>query len=293
MTLDQLNYFRKLAELQHFSKAAAELYVSQPSLSYSIRNLESELGAPLFQKNGRNVVLTKYGKEFYSYVVEVLTLLEEGIYAVKQSIEHDSLKISIGSLPIVSCDFISKSVRSFKDYNPDITFDVYTCTDNNEVINGVIDGIYDIGLCFRQNNENNLVYVPVLKRELVVITKHGHELSHNDSLSLSDLLRFPLITYKERSPLGLFVRNLFKNENLTPNIVFSFDDEVTISEMVAQDLGIAILVDIPVFRHYLSIIPLDIKLEPPVIYMIYHKDSSHTKIIFSFLRHIFAEGLVN
>ena len=87
MTLDQLYYFRKLAELQHFSKAAAELYISQPSLSYSIKNLEKELGAPLFQKNGRNVVLTKYGKEFYNYVAEVLTQLETGVSAVKQSIE--------------------------------------------------------------------------------------------------------------------------------------------------------------------------------------------------------------
>lgn len=50
MTLDQLYYFKKLAELQHFTKAATELYISQPSLSRSIHNLEEELGASLFKK---------------------------------------------------------------------------------------------------------------------------------------------------------------------------------------------------------------------------------------------------
>lgn len=204
MTLDQLYYFRKLAELQHFSKAASELYISQPSLSYSIKNLEKELGAPLFQKNGRNVVLTKYGKEFYNYVVEVLTRLEAGVSAVKQSIENDSSKLSIGTLPVLPVNIITKNVHTFLNKNPEISFDIYTCIDNSEIIRGVLEGTYDIGLCYKIIKENNLVYIPIMKRELVVITKYGHELSQKKSLCLTDLQNMPLITYRESNPLGLF-----------------------------------------------------------------------------------------
>lgn len=290
MTLDQLYYFRKLAELQHFSKAAAELYISQPSLSYSIKNLEKELGAPLFQKNGRNVVLTKYGKEFYNYVAEVLTQLETGVSAVKQSIESDFGKISVVTLPVLPINIITKSVRTFLQKNPEITFDIYTCLDNGDIINSVLDGLYDIGLCYKIIKEKDLVYIPIMKRELIVITKNGHELSQKESLTLTDLQNIPLITYRENNPLGIFIRNQFKKENINPNIIFSFDEEVTISEMVAQDFGIAVLVKIPVFNNCLSFIPLKIKTEPPVLYLIYHKDSGHAKLIHRFVRHVLGEG---
>ena len=64
MNLQQLYYFRKLAEVQHYTEAAKALYITQPSLSDSIASLESELSVALFQKKGRNVQLTKYGEEF-------------------------------------------------------------------------------------------------------------------------------------------------------------------------------------------------------------------------------------
>ena len=69
MTLNQLTYFQKIAELEHFSRAAEELNISQPSLSRSIDTLEQELGLPLFEKQGRNVILTKYGRIFLEHEI--------------------------------------------------------------------------------------------------------------------------------------------------------------------------------------------------------------------------------
>lgn len=79
MNLSQLYYFRKLSELQHYTKAAKELYITQPALSDAIRSLEKELGVPLFQREGRNVKLTRYGKEFSAYVHDALRELDKGI----------------------------------------------------------------------------------------------------------------------------------------------------------------------------------------------------------------------
>ena len=61
MNLQQLIYFRKIAELQHYTKAASTLFITQPALSKAIHNLEVELGVTLFQKEGRNVTLTPSG----------------------------------------------------------------------------------------------------------------------------------------------------------------------------------------------------------------------------------------
>lgn len=64
MNLDYLRYFVKLAELRHYTKAAEQLRITQPSLSHAIRLLEDELGVPLFEKTGRNTTLTSFGEEF-------------------------------------------------------------------------------------------------------------------------------------------------------------------------------------------------------------------------------------
>lgn len=70
MNLNQLHYFAKLAEVEHYTKAAEELSISQPSLSHAVSSLEKEIGTKLFEKQGRGVVLTKYGKIFKEYVDE-------------------------------------------------------------------------------------------------------------------------------------------------------------------------------------------------------------------------------
>ena len=228
MTLDQLYYFRKLAELQHYTKSANELYISQPSLSSSMRNLEKELGASLFQKNGRNVTLTSYGKEFYNCVTAVLKRLDDGIATLKHSIDSTPEKVAIAAPPIYPGNLIAKSIRSFKEAYPKTNIDVFTCIENQKIINGISDGEYDLGICFKADKEQDLVFVPILKQELVVIAKKGHELSRKEKLLLSDLQGYPLITYRENNPLGTFIRRLFKEQNIDPDIAFTFDEDITI-----------------------------------------------------------------
>ena len=70
MNLSQLQYFRTLAKEEHYTRAAQILSITQPSLSHAIAQLEQELGTRLFEKKGRNVVLTRYGKRCLPYVEE-------------------------------------------------------------------------------------------------------------------------------------------------------------------------------------------------------------------------------
>jgi DNA-binding transcriptional LysR family regulator len=70
MNLKQLQYFRVLAKTEHYTKAAEKLYITQPSLSYSISELEKEFDTQLFEKEGRNVKLTKYGRVFFFFFLK-------------------------------------------------------------------------------------------------------------------------------------------------------------------------------------------------------------------------------
>ena len=97
MNLSQLRYFRKLAEVQHFTRAAEALFITQPALSNSIKQLENELGIPLFEQHGRNVRLTKYGKEFNEYVSEGLDVIDKGIQVAQEHANSLSGTIDIGT----------------------------------------------------------------------------------------------------------------------------------------------------------------------------------------------------
>ncbi len=285
MNLNQLYYFKKLAELQSYTKTSAQLYISQPSLSYSISNLENELGTSLFEKKGRNVVLTNHGKEFYICIQEVLEKLEHGINTLKQSCDNSKNRISIATLPILPSDFIPKSIKTYMNNFPKTTFDIFTCITTQEVITGVLDGIYDIGFCSKVENENDLVFVPMITQEIVVVTKKEHELSKQEPLTISHLQDYPLITYRENSPLGIYIRNLFKEKNIAPNIMFSFDGEITIGEMVALDFGIAVIAYTPLLRNQnISIIPLNVESDLPLLHLTYKKHSEHSQCIKDFLQ---------
>ena len=109
MNLQQLYYFRKLAEVQHYTEAAKALYITQPSLSDSISSLESELSVALFQKKGRGIELTKYGQEFYQYVNQALGIPEHGIAIMKEKSDLVTGTIDVGCIPTLLGDFGSRN----------------------------------------------------------------------------------------------------------------------------------------------------------------------------------------
>jgi diaminopropionate ammonia-lyase len=101
MNLSHLYYFKKLAEVQHFTRAAQELFIAQPTLSAAMSQLEKELGAPLFVKHTRAVKLTPYGQDFYRYVDLALQNLDTGISLVEQRAGLRRTTVRIGATYLV------------------------------------------------------------------------------------------------------------------------------------------------------------------------------------------------
>ena len=91
MNLDHLRYFVKLAEVRHYTRAAEQLCISQPSLSHAINQLESELGVPLFERTGRNTTLTRFGEEFLECAQRSLGALDVGIDSLQRSAKGEGI----------------------------------------------------------------------------------------------------------------------------------------------------------------------------------------------------------
>lgn len=284
MNLNQLYYFKKLAELQHYTRAAQELYISQPSLSFAISSLEKELDIGLFKKAGRNVVLTKYGEEFYKYVTASLTELDKGVQYVKNKSSLQTGSIDLGYIPTLAGDFIPKAIRKFiTSFQIQTNFNLFHGM-SLEIIEGVKDGKYDLGFCSKIDNEPDLVFLPMLYQELVLITQKNHELAAKEHITMSEIIDYPLITYRHTLPIGKMIMNLFQEQNLEPTISHALDDEISIGGLVSEGFGIAIVANTPLLRQFnIAMIPLDTRLDSRVVYLAYNTNQYRTQAVQSFI----------
>lgn len=289
MNLNQLYYFRKLAQLQHFTQAAKELYITQPTLSGAISSLENELGIELFHKNGRNMKLTKYGLKFYNYVSTALDELENGIEIVKEESTLEGI-IDIGCVPTLCGDFLPMVISGYsKTVNPKTKFNIFTGM-TLDIIDGIKSEKYDIGFCSFLENETDLEFIPIMAQELVLLVNKQHPLAKEKFIHLKDIQGYSLITYRDNLPIGKIIMKFIKAYEL--NASYSFDDEITIGGIVSLTNVAAIVARTSFLRqfHNLKLIKLDIPSNARIIYMCYNKHNYHSASMIMFteyiLRHI-------
>lgn len=122
MNFQSLVYFKTVAELQHYTKAASTLFITQPALSKAIHNLEVELGVTLFQKEGRNVTLTPSGAVFYEYVKRAVDEINNGIAAVQHRADVERNIIFVSALFSNYTEFLPEKIAQFRKMNPTYRF---------------------------------------------------------------------------------------------------------------------------------------------------------------------------
>ncbi|WP_366033494.1 LysR family transcriptional regulator [Clostridium sp.] len=124
MNLNHLNYFRVLAQLKHYTQAADKLSITQPSLSHAISALEKDLGTYLFEKQGRNIKLTKYGRLYFEYVDRALSELEKGEKKLRELTNISTGTIELGYIYTFGPTFVPKLIKNFVEIeeNKDIKF---------------------------------------------------------------------------------------------------------------------------------------------------------------------------
>lgn len=276
MNLSQLYYFRKLAQLQHYTKAAKELYITQPSLSDSISSLEQELGISLFQKEGRNVKLTKYGREFHEYVNDALNQLDKGIAVAKSKSGILGGVIDIGCIPTILGDYMPKVMQNYKEKNPKMVFNMYQ-GHTLRLLEELKTGKYDIVFCSK-TEDTELEFIPMLAQRLILVVRNDHPLAGKEAVELAELKNYSLTTYRESIPIGKIVRAVLREKGVEAS--FSYDDEISIGGVVTATNQAAIAADTPYLSQFAWIKKITISDIPPdtrLVYMVYSKKNYMTK----------------
>lgn len=244
MNLSQLYYFRKLAELQHYTKAAKELFITQPTLSGSISSLEQELGVSLFQKAGRNVELTKYGAEFLKYANASLEQLDKGIAIMKgYSGEGDGGVIDLGCIITLQTEFLPRLLNGYSSVNERKTEFNINQKPSQELLCGIVEGKHDVAFCaFDALYNDKLHQIPVAEQHLVVAMSPSSPLASKPYLTPGDLKGESLITYREEVPLGKSVKNLLDSFDID-DVRYVYEDESILAGFAANGSDLALMLD--------------------------------------------------
>ena len=133
MDWHQINYFQTVAKVQHITRAAELLSISQPALSRSISRLEDELGVQLFDRKGRNIYLNRYGKMFLNRVEQSIKQIEIGKQEIWDEIHPISGTVSLSFLPSLGISLVPDILSSFQKMHPNVKFQL-TQASNRQIL---------------------------------------------------------------------------------------------------------------------------------------------------------------
>ncbi|MEG0757839.1 MAG: LysR family transcriptional regulator, partial [Raoultibacter sp.] len=234
MNLSQLYYFRKLAELQHYTRAAKELYITQPTLSDAISSLEKELGVRLFQKDGRSIKLTVYGEAFNTYVQTALNELDSGIEEIQRLKGDLAGVINLGTTFTVQDDYLPGLINAYQEsYGSVVNINTYQGF-TNYLTQSLHNETLDIAFCGKRENEPDIEYFPILHRELVLGVRADHPLADRESIKPEELRDYDLLAYRQGTPIGEQMREIVEQYGLDKTMQL-YDDDITMSSVISFD----------------------------------------------------------
>lgn len=240
MEINQLKYFCVLANIRHFTKAAKEISISQSALSRAIGKLEQELGAPLFRRGGRDILLTPQGQRFLVHAEKALRELEKGRLEMEEGRDPGHGVISLSFMHSLGIHILPQLLSEFKQLYPNIQFNLNQ--DNSSVLaQSLLAGRSDVCLCSVMVNMEQLAWLYLYTEELFAVLPADHLLASRKTLELRELEDEPFITLKPNYSLRILTEQFWAISGIRPSIIFEGDDVNTATSLVGAHLGVSLL----------------------------------------------------
>ena len=246
MNLKQLEAFVQVAEGKSFSKAAKELFLTQPTISAHIASLERELNARLFVKNTKEVSLSEDGKDLYRYAKQIIDLqkqIEERFETEEEGSRHC---ITIAASTIPAQYLLPRVLKRFNEKYPDEQIKIME-SDSSKVVSQIVDHIVDVGFTGTVLEKKHCRYLPFYKDKLAVITPNTERyrrLKEESSNGIDWILEEHLIMREEGSGTRKEAEEQLKAAGIPAeklDVIASIGNQETIKKSVRQGMGITIL----------------------------------------------------
>jgi LysR family transcriptional regulator, carnitine catabolism transcriptional activator len=238
--LRHIHGFLAVARCGSFTRAAAELRVSQPALTVQVRQLESQLGVSLFDRNKRRVALTQAGRDLVAPLERVIFDFESVIANTRDFVEHRRGIVAVGALPSVAAGLLPRAMKELAEHHPGIVVRV-TDALAGRIAALVKTGDIDFGVSSHMPTDRELSYQHLITDRLCAFVPPDHPLVKKKTATLRDLVAYPLILLvKESSVRDIFDRALEK-EGLKISVAHESIYMSTALGMAHAGLGVAVL----------------------------------------------------
>lgn len=230
MDLNQLYYFRIVAEYEHITRAAEHLHISQPSLSATISRLEKELGMPLFTRTSNKIQLNENGRIFLRHVDRIYTELDRGMLELKRNQEAGVGRITFCTYgPGITNDLIPRFILA----HPNVSI-THTIADQDEMAEKLDSDSIDFAISTNPLKSGEYDWTPLFTDYMLVLVSTSHPLSGQHTIRLKDLSheRFAIFN-SDKSNLTY---QLCRDAGFSPDVLYNGNEVALILTLVASNI---------------------------------------------------------
>jgi LysR family cyn operon transcriptional activator len=241
MEIRNLRSFLALAEIENFTRAAKKMHMSQSALSHQIKELELQVGVPLFERLGRSVRLTKAGGVLRDHAARAIRMLDDAIPAIAEVDNLSRGQVAVGVIQLLDHFLVPRVISRFTASHPGIGIRVDRLW-QLDIEAAVKRGDLDLGIGLDPPRTPGVEFEPLLVTNFVLIIPDGHHLAGRPSLSLPELGRESLILIPRKgSWLRTFTDELFDATKVEPKCSIELDSVEAILAAIKQGVGVAFL----------------------------------------------------
>jgi LysR family transcriptional regulator, transcription activator of glutamate synthase operon len=244
VNLEELQWFVVLAETEHVTDAAAELGVSQPTLSRALARFEKEAGTPLFDRVNRRLRLNEYGEIMLEHARRSIAEMESATERIAALRDPDTGRVRFAFLHSLASWYVPEHLRRFRESMPAIEFDLFQGP-ASEITQRVLGGQSDIAITSPRPDPAEFSWRRLYVEQLCLAVPRGHRLAGRAKVRLSAAAQEPFVALFEQAGLRQLTDELLAEDGVDPHIVFEATEIPTMEGLVAAGFGVAV---VPVSR---------------------------------------------
>lgn len=240
MDLRQLECFMAVCKELHFTRAAEKLHMSQPSLSQQIKNLEFEMGMPLFDRVGKKTALTEAGKILLKHSQRVFHELDQARAAIRDLNGLQRGSLTVGSLITCANYLLPPAILNFKQLYPNVELTVLGLR-MGDIVKGLLENELDLGVAFLPVDNEDIDAISLFTEELSLAVPVNHPLTRLKTVQMTSLVDESFILLPENYFLRQLIDQYFTDLDMSITPTLELTTMESIVQMVAEGIGVTIL----------------------------------------------------
>ena len=279
MELRHLRYFDAVAETRNFTRAAERLHVTQSTLSHQIKQLEQELGTPLFDRGGKHVRMTEAGEILRSHMTPALEQIDLGLQALRAPAQAITESIRLGTTPSFNTQMVPQCVATLLKAYPGIQVTVEELA-AGQILKRLRSGHLDLAVSYPPAEGSDLWFEPLYNEELRLVVATDHPLARRRRVRMVELHALRMALLSPQFLTRKLLDDCFAAAGAKPLVVAQLNSVSPMIELIRQtDLAGIIPESAVGQREGLRVIPLEDPTPIRTPGMLWHKGATRSPVL--------------